>query len=192
VGLHGLLADREAGGDLGVGEALGDEAQHAGLAGGERIQGREASGRWGWAAPGELGDEPAGDGRRDQGVAGRHDPHRVEELLGGDVLEQEPAGAGVEGVVDVLVEIERREHQDPRPAVGRRFYDPAGGFDPVEVGHPDVHDHDVGIALAAESHRRGPVDGEPDDVEVVLGGEDRAEGGAHDVLVVGDDDADRG
>src|SRR3954468_203764 len=35
----------------------------------------------------------------------------VGELVGGDVLEEEPAGARAQRVVDVLVEVERREHE---------------------------------------------------------------------------------
>ena len=41
----------------------------------------------------ELLDQPLGDRRRDQRVAGRDHPHRGDQLLRRDVLEQEPAGA---------------------------------------------------------------------------------------------------
>jgi len=46
------------------------------------------------AQPGELADQAAGDRGRQQRLAGRDDPHRVEEPLGGDVLEQEATGSG--------------------------------------------------------------------------------------------------
>src|SRR5262245_61270328 len=38
VGLHGRLGDVEAGGDLGVGRAAGDQAQHVALAIGEQLE----------------------------------------------------------------------------------------------------------------------------------------------------------
>jgi len=61
-----------------------------------------------------------GDGRRDQGVAGGDDVDGGDQLLRRDVLEQEAAGAGAERIVDVLVEVERgeHEHRDPLLALG--------------------------------------------------------------------------
>ena len=78
---------------------------------------RRAGGR---AGLGELLDQPAGDRGREQRVAARHDADAVGELLGRDVLEQEAAGARAQRVVDVLVEVEGREHQDLRAVAGRR------------------------------------------------------------------------
>ncbi len=189
--LHRLLADGEAAGDLGVGQALGDQPEHLGLAGREGAERRQPVGGRRPAA-GELGDQAAGDGGGDQRVARGDDPDGVEQPLGGDVLEQEPAGPGVQCVVHVLVEVERRQHQDAGPAVGRRRHDAPRGLDAVEVGHAHVHDHDVGVVLGAQPHRRQTVGREADDPEVGLRPEDRAERRAHDVLVVGDHDADQG
>ena len=61
---------------------------------------------------GELGDQLAGDARREEGVAGGDDPHAGEQVLGRRVLEQEAAGPGPQRAVDVLVEVEGREDQD--------------------------------------------------------------------------------
>jgi len=47
---------------------------------------------------GEFVDQPPGHARREQRLAGRDDPHRVEELLGGGVLEQERARTGAQRV----------------------------------------------------------------------------------------------
>ena len=64
-------------------------------------------------------------------------------------------------------------------------------LDAVELGHADVHQHDVGLQRAAPaSTASSAVGGLADDVEVVLGVEDHAEAGAHQRLVVGDQHAD--
>ena len=46
--------------------------------------------------------------------------------------------------------------------------DGAGGLDAVQYGHPDVHEHDVGLQLADLPDRLGPVGGFPHNSEVVL------------------------
>ena len=89
----------------------------------------------------------------EQGVACRDDADGGGELLGADVLEEEAAGAGPQGLVDVLVEVEGGEDED----VGgrRRCSEPAGGLDAVELGHADVHEDDVGLVLAGAGDRFG-------------------------------------
>ena len=183
VGLDRRLGDDQLGGDLGVREAAGDELEDLELAGGELVEaGRGRAG--GRAGARELLDQPAGDRRREQGVAAGHDADAVRELLGRDVLEQEPGGARAQRVVDVLVEVEGREHQDLRAVAGREHA--AGRLDAVELGHADVHQHDVGGELARLLDRLQAVGGLADDVEVVLGVEDHPEARAHERLVVGD------
>ena len=89
-----------------------------------------------------------------------------------DVLEQEAAGAGVQRVVHVLVEVEGGQHQDPRAGrVGRD--DPPGRLDPVHDRHAHVHQHDVGALLAAQPHGLRAVGRGADDGEVRLGVEQR-------------------
>jgi hypothetical protein len=85
-------------GDLGVGEALGDEPQHLGLARRQLSEPLWAHGEL-WAEAGELVDQPAGDGGREERLAGGDDAHGLEQVLGGDVLEQKAAGARRERVV---------------------------------------------------------------------------------------------
>ncbi len=67
---------------------------------------------------------------------------------------------------------------------------PAGGLDPVELGHADVHQHDVGLQVPGLRDRVEAVGGLADDLQIVLGVEDHAEPGAHERLVVGDQQAD--
>ena len=66
----------------------------------------------------ELLDHPPGDARREQRAAVGHDPDRVEQRGRLGVLEQEAAGAVPQRLEDVLVELERRQHD--HPDVGQR------------------------------------------------------------------------
>ena len=142
---------------------------------------------------GELGDQPPGDGRGQQRVARGDDADAGGQLLGRDVLEQEAAGARPQRLVDVLVEVEGREHEDADATVGRRVAaarDPPGRLDAVELGHADVHQDDVRRQASGLVDRLAPVRGLADDLEVLLGVEDHAEARADERLVVGDEDAD--
>ena len=60
----------------------------------------------------ELLDHAPRDARREQCVAGRDGSDRREKLLGRVVLEHEAARADAKRLVDVLVEVERRQDQD--------------------------------------------------------------------------------
>ena len=72
---------------------------------------------------------------------------RLDQLFGGVVLEHESAGAGAECFVDVFVESEGGEDSDPRGVVGGK--DPAGGLEPVEFWHADVHQDHGTVKLRA-------------------------------------------
>ena len=74
---------------------------------------------------------------------------------------------------------------------GRRE-DPLGRAEPVELGHPDVHQHHVGAAPAYDVDRSAPVGRLADHGDVGLGLEDHAEAGAQQPLVVRQHDGDRG
>ena len=107
------------------------------------------------------------------------------------VLEQEPAGAGAQRLVDVVVEIERREHQHADGVGHVRPGEASGRFDPVEDRHADVHQHDVGSEALDDLDRVETIGGLTDHLDVGLGVEDRLEAGAHDVLIVDHDHPDR-
>ena len=70
--------------------------------------------------------------------------------------------------------------------------DAAGGVEPVDAGHADVHEHDVGAMLERQAHRLLAVGRLADDGDVVLRVEQRPEAAPHQRLVVGDDDGDHG
>jgi hypothetical protein len=61
-------------------------------------------------------------------------------------LRRNPSAPASQGVVDDLVEVEGGQHQHARPS--RPGHDLPGGADAVEPGHPDVHDHHVGLQFA--------------------------------------------
>jgi hypothetical protein len=90
----------------------------------------------------------------------------------------------------VLVGLERREDDDPdRVELGVRR-DPTRRLDPVEPGHADVHEHDVGSMALGPVDRLVAVVGLADHLEVVLGVDECPEAGAHEGLIVREQDAD--
>ena len=118
VRLDGGVADDEFAGDVGVREAAGDEPQHFELA---RGQLGERRGLFALGRPAcVVLDQPARDRGREERVAGGDHADGLSELVGAGVLEQEAAGAGAEGLVDVVVEVERRQDQDAGRSVCRR------------------------------------------------------------------------
>jgi hypothetical protein len=80
------------GGDLVVGQPSGDQRHDLPFPVGEHL---EPSG-WdslGWAGD-VLADQPAGDGGGQECVASGRYPDRSQQVIGFDVLDQEPAGTG--------------------------------------------------------------------------------------------------
>src|SRR4051794_40020982 len=116
-----------------------------------------------------------------------HDAYGVPGVVAADVLEQKAARASVQGVVHVVVLVERRQHQHPAVGLGT---DGAGGLDAVEVRHADVEEGDVGMVFAYGRQRLEPVRCLGDHLDVGLRLEDHREATADEFLVVGDDDAD--
>ena len=114
----------------------------------------------------------------------------VEQLLGGRVLQEEPAGPGFQGREDVFVEVEGGEDEDPDPVgdgVGQQM---RGGLDAVHHRHADVHEHDVRHVEAAGRDRLRAVARLGDDLHVLGGIDEDAESGSDQDLVVDDDDPD--
>ena len=143
----------------------------------------------GFGLAGELLDQSPGDRWRQQRITLSDDPDRGDELLGRRVLQEVAAGAGAQGGVHVLVEIERGEHEHLGVAVVARRDQPSG-LDAVQDRHPDVHEHDVGTGPLAELDAEPTVLGITDDFDVGLRVEDHAEAVAHQRLVVDDRDSD--
>jgi len=130
VGLDGGLADEQLSRDLGIAQPTPYEDEDLVLAPGQPVElacmlavcrGRAVrlrltSRRW---CPGNrpachdrrattrhLLDDPAGDLRREEGMAAADDAHGVDEPVGLAVLEQEAARAGAKRVDEVVVAVE--------------------------------------------------------------------------------------
>jgi hypothetical protein len=138
VGLYRLHSEEQVGGDLGVGPALRDQPQDFGFAAGEVRLGEPAASRRPMA-----GGEPADRGREQQRLAAVYRADRVDEVLSGGALEQESPCSCPQRVVDVVVVLERGDHDD-RGAAAIELAEEPGGRDPVDTRHADVHQHDVG------------------------------------------------
>ena len=121
-----------------------------------------ACGRHGGQRPSAQVQEPAGDRRGEQGLAARDHADRADQFLRRRVLDEEAAGAGAQGVDDVLVEVERRHHQDPWRALRGQCREPPGGLDPVHDRHADIHDDDVRPEPLGQPHGLRAIGGLPD------------------------------
>ncbi|CAM5367528.1 hypothetical protein SDIAM26S_02855 [Streptomyces diastaticus subsp. diastaticus] len=190
MGLDGGLGEDEVGGDLAVGEALGDEDHHLALPAGEPVQSGVPGGG---GRVGEHRREPVEEAargrRRDHGVTAVHGTDRGEQFGRRNVLEHEPAGTGPEAGEGVLVQVEGGQDQHLRRVLGGA--DPPGGLHPVQARHPHVHQHHVDGGGPQHLDRLGAVARLPDHLHVRLGREHHAEAGAQKRLVVHEHHADR-
>ena len=153
MGLHRVLGNEQASGDLGVGEPARHAREHLELLGGRARRRRRRRRR---RRPGELLDQAAGDRGREQRAAFGHDADRGHQPLLRCVLEQEAAGPGPQRPEHHLVKVERGEHEHP----GRRAGLPAirrGRLDAVELRHAYIHQHHVGPGARGRGHRLEPV-----------------------------------
>jgi hypothetical protein len=181
-------ADEQLGGDLLVAESAADQGQHFSLAIGQDVE-RRARGHGRTRPIDELADEPAGDAGRQQRLARRHDLDRPDQLDRLDVLEEEAAGAGSQGIDDVLVELEGREDQHPDVVECGVSSDLAGRLDAVDLRHLDVHEHHLRPLRPGQLNRVATVGGHTDHLDTGLGVEQHAEAGAHQSAVVREGDA---
>jgi hypothetical protein len=112
MGPGGRLANHQLLGDLLVAEPLTHQGQHHPHPLGEFDQAvlGELDGA---AGGGELGDQSAGDPWCQQRLAGGYHAHGVQQLRRAAVLEQEPAGAGLQRLEHVLVGVVGGQHPHP-------------------------------------------------------------------------------
>ena len=187
MGFHGGFAEDQVAGNFCVGAALGHEVEHFHFAIGqvvERCRWRDVD------AFGERLDQTSGDAWGYHCVAGCDDAYCIDQLFGWCVFQQEAAGPGSQRRVHVLIEIEGGEHEDARRVGG--CGDASGCFNAAELGHADVHQHDIGMGTGDDLHRLDAISGFTDDSDVVFGFEDHPEPGADEVLVVDHHDTDHG
>lgn len=86
---------------------------------------------------GEVAKQARGDRRGYQCVADAGGPHGGGEQRGVAVFEDESEGSGLEGTVDVFVEPEGGDDDDPERVGDARAGECAGDVDAVEAGHAD-------------------------------------------------------
>ncbi len=137
----------------------------------------------------EVLQHPRGDRRAEDRLAADDGPDRVGDLVLLGALEQVAAGAGLHRGEHGGVLVVHRQHQ--HRGLGHRLADPPGRLDPVEAGHPDVHQHDVRLGQLGLADRGLAVLGLADHLEVVEGAEQRGQAPAYDGVVVGEQHADR-
>lgn len=83
---------------------------------------------------GERFDQAAGDAGREERVSPADRRHRGEQLLRPRVLEWKAAGTGTQGAVDILVQVEGGQDEDPGQRVRRVGEDLLGGRDAAHAG----------------------------------------------------------
>jgi hypothetical protein len=191
VRLHRRLTDDEALRDLRIREATRDQRQDLAF---PRCQLLDLGGRSPGClgrAPDELFDHSPRDGGREQRLPGADGADPGYELLRRRVLEQEAARARSQCLVDVLVHVEGRQHDDFRADPIAREQ-PASRLDPVELGHAHVHEHDVWGESVGLGEGLLAVRRLADHRHVLFGVEDHPEARADERLVVDDQDADPG
>jgi hypothetical protein len=91
---------------------VGDETEDLELAWSERVQSRWTRHRR-CRVCGEFLDDPTGDRRGQDALAGRHGFDRFDELFRRCALEQETTGSGAERAEDVFVDVEGRQDDHP-------------------------------------------------------------------------------
>ena len=169
-------------------QPAGREREDLPLALGERRRRRRDRPRRGIR---EVREQLAGGGCRDHGRSGVHRADRGEQELGVGVLQQEPARSLADRAGGRLVEVERREHHDPRRIGSASRQQLGRGREAVHHRHPDVHQHDVGAAARTTASAFAAVGGLADDLEVGLRVDQHADAGAEQRLIVDEHDADR-
>src|ERR1700683_780365 len=136
---------------------------------------------------GEVCDEPARHARGQERLAGGDGAYRGQQFLKRAALQREPARPGAQRLEDVLVQVERGEDEDPGAGTTASFgKNLPRGLDPVQHRHPDVHDDDGRGEAGRELDRLPAVGRLADDLQVVLGVDQRGERGTEQRLVVHD------
>ena len=184
--LRGRGTDDEGVRDLGVRLTRCEEPEHFGLARAERLELGARLRRL--AESGELLDHAPCHGGRERRLTAPHDADRIEQVVGGSILQQEAGGARAQRRKDVLIKVEGRQNQD---ASGRLIVDELPGrCEPVQFGHPDVHEDHVRAVPADSGHRDDAIRCLCDDLHIWFGFDQGPQARPDHPLVVGDHDAD--
>jgi hypothetical protein len=134
--------------------------------------GAVTAGRPGLLSAGELLNETLGGARSEDGVPGCDRADGGDQVAGLGVFEQEAAGARTQPGVDVIIEVEGGQDQYLRRQPSG--HEVAGGLDAVTAGHPDIHEHNVGMQRGAHGDGGRPVAGLTGHFDIGFGVQDQA------------------
>lgn len=109
-------------------------------------------------------------------------PDGGEQFAGRQILEQVPAGAGPDGLVDVVVVIRGRQNQ--HPARRDRLQDRTGSGHAVHAGHLHIHQHYVGRQVPGQFYRLMPIPSLADDVHIGLGAQKAGDSLPDQVVII--------
>jgi len=110
----------------------------------------------------------------------------AQQRLAGHLLEQEAGGAGAQARDSAVDVLHRGEHDDLH--VGGGLADALDDRHRIQPGDALVQEHDVGAPLDRLQHRLHAVGGLAVDAQVRLVGQQRADRGADERIVIGDQD----
>ncbi len=137
-----------------------------------------------------VGEQCLGQLRLEQHMAGVDRADRAGQCLRVDVLVDVPGGAGPQRGDHGAVLGEAGDDEDPGPAA--LLLERAQRLDAVDAGHLEVHQDHVGVERAGPGDALGAVGGLADHLDVVLHLQEGAQAAADDLVVVDQQDADRG
>src|SRR5438477_940419 len=182
VRLHRLDRERQAGGDLLVAVAAGDQLQPLALTRRQSVELRVAADR---LAGAKSVENEAGEARREHGIPLRDMLDRVGELSTGDRLGDVPARAGTYDADHVLSGVGDGE----REKLHARPFERDSGDDAfaAAVGEVDIEQHDVRVELADQRNRLGDSARLADDVDRCR--DLAADAGAEQLVIVDENDA---
>jgi hypothetical protein len=110
-------------------------------------------------------------------------------LVRRDLLEEIPGRARLDGVVEIGFLVADRQHDDL--GAGGDLLDGGACLDPAPLGHPHIHQDDVGQQVGGLLDGLGAVARLPHDLDVLLGREHDLQAPAEQGVVVDHKDSDR-
>ena len=134
-------------------------------------------------------DEFAGDDGVDHGAVRVDRPDGPDKVLGRDVLQHVPDGAGLDGLEDGFLIVVDGQHEHLRLRAG--LFDLLGGVDPAAVRQFHVHQDDIGFELSGPPDGFLDAAGLADHGDIVLGLQDHPQSGGYDLVIVDQHDPDR-
>ncbi len=138
---HRLGAQDEAGGDVGIGLALGNQGKNFVFAVRQLREELRGATLRGWSSAAEVAHQVLGDGRTKDGLAVRHGTDGAQGLFLHGTLEEIAARSSANGGEDGLVILKHREDQNAD--VRACLQDAARGLNAIDAWHLNIHQNDI-------------------------------------------------